>query len=147
MRTFIQLRNGVGYATVITPEGAPDHSVTPDDTTAIEVFTDNPDQFLKMKYDAETKSWSEAEYIVYADFDHEGRLTDIRRTYFVHETEGKAILTSEVKPDWRWVDGEWVKPYIEAEEVVASITAPYIDPETETEEERLARVAGSKHSH
>ena len=42
MRTFIQLRDNIGYATLNTPTNMPDHTVTPDHTTAVEVFTDNP---------------------------------------------------------------------------------------------------------
>jgi hypothetical protein len=81
MRTFIQLRNGVGYASVITPTDEPDHTITPDHTTAIEVFTADPDQFLKKKYDAETKTWSDAPVYRYAEVNNDGVPVEIKRTF------------------------------------------------------------------
>lgn len=110
MRTFIQLRNGVGYAIIITPTEAPDHTVTPDHTTAIEVFTDNADQFLKMKYEAETKSWSDAPLFVYGVLDEDGNIIEIRRTVFEYETDRHILIPADFERDWRWVDNEWVKP-------------------------------------
>jgi hypothetical protein len=120
MRTFIQLRNGVGYATLVTPNDSPDHTVTPDHTTAIEVFTDNPDQFLKKIYNAETKSWADAPIYIWAELNDKGNPIEIRRSVFEDEIKGP-IITEEVRPDWRWIDGEWVKPYIDAEEVAAQL--------------------------
>ena len=114
MKTFIQLRDGVGFATLIVPDGEPDHSVTPDHTTAVEVFTDNPDQFLKMKYDEKTKSWSEAELYVFAELDDLGRVIELRRTYFLHEADGKPLLSQEtlrdLRPDWTWDGEKWNIP-------------------------------------
>jgi hypothetical protein len=132
MRTFIQLRNGVGYATLITPEAEPDHTVTPDHTTAIEVFTDNPDQFLKMKYNAETKTWSEAPLIIYGVIDNFGRVIEIRRTVFPHEAEGLPIITesllSELRPDWTWDGEKWNVPNIVEAEVVSNELSAATDP-------------------
>ncbi len=126
MRTFIQLKNGVGYATLITPSDAPDHSVTPDDTTAIEVFTDNPDQFLKKVYDAETKSWSEAPLIRWAQVNQNGVMVEIGRTYFQHEVPNDALIVPEgVDGSYTWIDGEWVAPVIIVESTV-------VEPEPQT---------------
>jgi len=138
MKTFIQLRDGIGFATVIVPDGEPDHSVTPDHTTAIEVTTDNPDQFLKMKYDEKTKTWSEAPLIVYGVLDDFGNIIELRRTYFIHETEGHVVIPSDFEPTWRWVDNEWVKPVVI--QAVSSNDSLVIEAPQETEEERLARV-------
>lgn len=109
MKTFIQLRNGVGYATLITPEGEPDHTVTPDHTTAVEVFTTDPDQFLKKKYNEETKTWSNADVFFWAEISYNGSIMQINKTVFEHEIDGP-ILTPEVEPHWKWIDGEWVRP-------------------------------------
>jgi hypothetical protein len=141
MRTFIQLLDGIGYATVITPTDAPDHSVTPDNVTAIEVFTDNPDQFLNKRYDEVTKSWSEPELFIYGDVDKTGRIIEIRQTYLPAEVIGKPIITPEVRPDWLWINQEWVIPeVIDVQEVEQPLS---IGNTEETEEERLARVAAA----
>lgn len=119
MRTFIQLRDGVGYATVTTPTDAPDHSVTPDHTTAIEVFTDNPDQFLKMKYDADTNSWSEAPVIRYAQINSNGDIIEINYTVFTHEIDHDTkLMEADTTTLHKWVNGQWEAPYVEAEWVV-----------------------------
>jgi hypothetical protein len=110
MRTFIQLRDGIGYATIITPADAPDHTVTPDHTNAIEVFTDNPDQFLKMKYNAETKSWSEAPVLRYAEINAQGEIIEIKRTVFEHEVDDDTkLMEADTTHLHKWIDGEWVK--------------------------------------
>jgi hypothetical protein len=113
MRTFIQLRDGIGYATLVTPNDAPDHTVTPDHTTAIEVFTDNADQFLKMKYDAETNSWSEAPVIRYAQVNSQGDIIEITHTVFTHEIDHDTILMeADTTTLHKWIDGQWVAPVI-----------------------------------
>ena len=138
MRTFIQLLDGIGFAVVKT-NGEVDHSATPDNTTAIEVTTDNPDEFLNKKYNAETKSWSDAELIYYADVDSKGKPIEIKRTYFSHEAEGKPIITEDIEPSWTWNGTEWEKPYIDAEEITPtqSIEAPLTQDEKDVEIERL----------
>lgn len=113
MRTFIQLRDNVGYATIITPTDEPDHTVTPDHTTAIEVFTDNPDQFLRMKYDAETKSWSEAPIIRLAEINSNGDIIEIKYTVFTHEIDHDTkLMEADTTTFHKWRDGEWVLPEI-----------------------------------
>ena len=118
MRTFIQLRDGIGYATLTTPEGEPDHTVTPDHTTAIEVFTADPDQFLKKKYNESTKTWSDAEVLFWAEIAHNGAIMQINKTVFKHEIDGP-LLTPEVEPHWKWLDSKWVAP-LTPEEVRAA---------------------------
>jgi len=112
MRTFIQLRDGVGYATINTT-GEPNHTVTPDHTTAVEVFTDNPEQFLRKEYNAETKEWSDAPIIRFAEINENGELIEIRRTVFVHEIPNNAVvMPDEVNGSWKFINGEWVAPVI-----------------------------------
>ena len=111
MRTFIQLRNSVGYAIVITPEGEPDHSVTPDHTTAVEVFTENPDQFLNKKYNEETSTdpWTAAavlnierdpriKVVVLGAVSKRGELVDgfIRHGWVMHAAYNNAQYGSSV---------------------------------------------------
>lgn len=126
MRTFIQLRDGVGYATIITPTDAPDHTATPDHTTAVEVFTDNPDQFLKMKYDAETKSWSEAPIIRYAEINSNGDIIEIKYTVYTHEIDHDTkLMEADTTTFHKWRDGEWVLPVLHVDSTV-------IEPEPQT---------------
>jgi hypothetical protein len=120
MRTFIQLRDGIGYATIVTPTGEPDHTVTPDHTTAIEVFTENPDEFLNKKYDPETKSWSNAPIIRWAEVNENGVPVEIHRTVFAHQvSDTSLIMPDEANGLWKLIDGEWLAPviYVPSEQV------------------------------
>ncbi len=113
MGTFIQLRDGVGFAHITTPQGEPDHTVTPDHTTSIEVFTDSPDQFLNKKYDEETKSWSNADIIYYAEVNQHGQIIEIGKTYFTHLIPtGGVIMPSGADSYWKYIDNQWVEPII-----------------------------------
>jgi len=130
MRTFIQLRDGIGFATVNTPVGEPDHSVTPDHTTAVEVFTENPDQFLKMKYDKETNSWSESPIFRYAEINELGEIIEIRRTVFEHEIDNDTkLMNIDTTSAHKWVNGDWIPPcFIEpAPVIVESGVSPVVD--------------------
>ena len=116
MRTFIQLRDGIGYA-VINTEGEPDHSNTPSHTTSIEVFTDNPEKLIRKKYNQETKEWSDAPVIRFAEYNENGDLLEIRRTVFVHEIpDNSAIMPDKANGLWKFINGDWVSP-----EVIASL--------------------------
>ncbi len=121
MPTFIQLNNNVGYA-VIHASGEVDHTVTPDHITAIEYDGENPEQFLKKKYDPSTKTWSDAPLYVWCEVNEEGRIMEIRRTYFENEINGP-IMTEDVRPDSKWVNGAWV-----AAPVIEYISQPMSDP-------------------
>ena len=111
MRTFIQLRDNIGYATLNTPTNMPDHTVTPDHTTAVEVFTDNPEQFLGKKYDASTNTWSDSLVIRYAELNENGVPIEIHRTVFAHTISNNfVIMPDKADGNWRVVDGEWVAP-------------------------------------
>jgi len=110
MRTFIQLRNGIGYATINT-SGELDHSVTPNHTTAVEVFTDNPEQFLCKTYNAETNTWTDTPIIRFAEINENGELIEIRRTVFTHEIPNNTVvMPNEANNLWKFINGEWVEP-------------------------------------
>lgn len=112
MRTFIQLRDRIAFA-IINTTGELNHSTTPDHTTAVEVFTDTPEQFLKMTYNQETKSWSDTPLIIWAQVNGNGIITEIGRTYFKHEVPTDAIIVPEgVDSSYKWIDNEWVAPVI-----------------------------------
>jgi hypothetical protein len=119
MRTFIQLRDGIGYATLNTPINAPDHSMTPDHTTAIEVFTDNPEQFLGKKYDELTNTWSNSPIIRYAELNENGVPIEIRRTVFAYTVPSDTvIMPDEADGSWRFINNEWVAPVVYVESTV-----------------------------
>ena len=110
MKTFIQLRDGIGYATLNTT-GEPDHTITPDHTNAIEVVSENPDQFLRKQYNEETKSWSDAPIIRFADLNEKGEIVEIKRTVFIHEVSNNSvIMPDEADGSWRFINGEWAAP-------------------------------------
>lgn len=112
MRTFIQLRNNIGFAVLTTNGSEPDHSVTPDHTTAIEVTGhENPDSLLKKQYNPESQTWSDATIYRVAEINSLGDIVEIRRTVFQHEIDSDTIMMPEnVDFRWKYIDGEWVEP-------------------------------------
>jgi hypothetical protein len=70
MRTFIQFKDDVAFTTIQTPG----------ETDGVEVFTDNPEQFLKKKY--VDGSWVDAPLIRYAILDDSNTVVQIDKTYF-----------------------------------------------------------------
>ena len=96
MRTFIQLKDGIGWASVNTP-GEIDG--------AIEVESGTGDFYIKKKY--EDGVWSTADIIKFADINDDGSIIEIRRTYFSSEVTGP-IMLEETKADSKWIDGAWV---------------------------------------
>ena len=128
MRTFIQLQNNIGFSTVIVPSGEPDHSVTPNNITAVEVFTDNADQFLGKLYNQETNSWSDAPVIYYSEINQAGEIVEVRRTVFAHEVPANSqILSDNITAQHRYIDGEWVAPVVV--EPVSQPAPPPLPPE------------------
>jgi hypothetical protein len=70
MKTFIQFKDDVAFTTVQTPG----------ETDGVEVFTDNPEQFLNKKY--VDGSWVDAPLIRYAILDDSNTVVQIDKTYF-----------------------------------------------------------------
>ena len=111
MKTFIQLRNNIGFA-VLHTQGEPDHSVTPDHTTAVDVTGHrDPESLLKQIYDHETKTWTPAPVFKIADIGKLGDIVEIRRTVFTHEIDEDSVVMPEgVDFRYKYIDGEWVAP-------------------------------------
>lgn len=126
MRTFIQLRDGIGYATVNTT-GEPDHSVTPDHTTVVEVFTDNPEQFLCKKYNSETSTWTDTPIIKYAIVDEEGFIVEFKSTFFESEIKNNPIINSKISGSHKWDGTSWYVP----ESIQAEPLLPVVEEPTE----------------
>ena len=106
MRTFIQLQDNIGWAVVRSNE-MPDHTNTPANITIVEVFTSEPEQFLKKKYNPETTSWSDVDLITFAEVNNKGSIIEIKRTYFNHEVTGP-IITEDIPLDSKWINDNWV---------------------------------------
>ena len=96
MRTFIQLKDGIGWASVNT---------TGEIEGAIEVESGTGDFYIKKKY--ENGVWSDADIIKFAEINDDGSIIEIRRTYFLSEVTGP-IMSEGVKSDSKWIDGAWV---------------------------------------
>jgi hypothetical protein len=98
MRTFVQLKDGIGWASVNT---------TGEIEGAIEVEYGTGDFYIKKKY--EDGVWSEADIIKFAEINEDGSIVEIRRTYFSSEVNGP-IMTPEIKNTYKWIDNSWVNP-------------------------------------
>lgn len=96
MRTFIQLKDGIGWSFVNTPGEI---------VGAIEVESGTGDFYIKKKY--ENGVWSEADIIRFAEINDDGFIVEILRTYFPSEVTG-TIMTPETKSTSKWIDGSWV---------------------------------------
>jgi hypothetical protein len=114
MRTFIQLKDGIGWASVNT---------TGEVEGSIEVESGTGDFYIKKKY--EDGVWSEANIIKFAEINEDGSIIEIRRTYFLSEVNGP-IMNLDTKNSSKWVNGQWVnQPFLE----------PVVNPSSTTEEE------------
>lgn len=96
MRTFIQLKDGIGWASVNT---------TGEIEGAIEVESGTGDFYIKKKYENEV--WSEADIIKFAEINDDGSIIEILRTYFPSEVNGP-VMTAETQSTSKWIDGAWV---------------------------------------
>jgi hydrogenase maturation factor HypE len=96
MRTFIQLKDGIGWASINT---------TSKIEGAIEVDSGTGDFYIKKKYD--NGVWTDAELIKFAEINEDGDIVEIKRTYFSSEVDGP-IMNFDTKSTHKWVDGVWV---------------------------------------
>jgi hypothetical protein len=98
MRTFIQLKDGIGWASVNTAgevEGA------------VEVESGTGDFYIKKKY--ENGVWSDAPSIKWAEIDENGVILEVKRSYFSSEIDGP-IMTPDVQVTSVWKNGRWTEP-------------------------------------
>ncbi len=139
MKTFIQLRDGIAYA-VINTVGELDHSVTPDHTTAFEVFTDNPEQFLRKVYNAETGTWFDAPIIRFAEYNENGDLIEIKRTVFAHEIpDNAAVMPNEADGSWKFINGTW-----QASIIIEPTVQPVIEFSQIAEEQNIEKISSEE---
>jgi hypothetical protein len=100
MKTFIQLKDGIGFACVTTPG----------ETTGIEVNSENPDFFINKKY--ENGEWVEAPIILYAIVNSKGKITEIKNTVFPSIVGNNPIIDEDINPESIWDGSQWVLPTI-----------------------------------
>jgi hypothetical protein len=119
MRTFIQFKDDVAFSTIQTPG----------ETEGVEVFTDNPEQFLNKKYI--NGSWVDAPLIRYAILDDTNTVVQIDKTYFsslvgenIAIEDGQDVRINSV---WDGVGFTYTSTYVEP----VQITEPIVN-ETET---------------
>jgi hypothetical protein len=98
MRTFIQLKDSVGFATVNTSG----------ETDGIEVEPGTGDQYIGQLYS--NGEWSAAPIINYAILDQQGNIIELRSTQFPLDRGSWPEWNNEIPTNWRWVDGSWVDP-------------------------------------
>jgi hypothetical protein len=129
MKTFIQFKDDVAFTTVQTPG----------ETEGIEVFTDNPEQFLNKKYIND--SWVDAPVIRYAILDDSNTVVQIDKTYFSSLVGANIVIEdgTDVRINSVWNGVSFTLPtYIEplqiAEPIVdepLQIAEPIVDEITE----------------
>lgn len=110
MRTFIQFKDDVAFSTVQTPG----------ETDGIEVFTDNPEQFLKKKF--VDGSWVDAPVIRYAILDDTDTVVQIEKTYYSSLVGDNIVIEDDsVSINWTWDGVDFIAPvsnYVESIRVV-----------------------------
>jgi hypothetical protein len=101
MRTFIQLKDGIGWASVNT---------TGEVEGAIEVESGTGDFYIKKKY--EDGVWLEADIIKFAEISEDGSILEVKRTYYPSDVNG-IIMNEDTKTTDKFIDGVWVSENIE----------------------------------
>ena len=98
MRTFIQLKDNVGFAAVNTTG----------QTEGIEVEFGTGDQYIGKLYS--NSEWSAAPTITYAILNQNGNIVELRQTKYSSEVGSWPEWNSEIPTTWKWIDGSWVDP-------------------------------------
>lgn len=98
MKTFIQLKDGVGFAVVNTAG----------ETDGIEVDFGTGEQYLKKTYN--NGEWQDAPLLWFAEINNDGSIIEIRKTYFSSDIGDNPILTPDISPNAKWINGKWINP-------------------------------------
>jgi hypothetical protein len=102
MKTFMQLKDGIGFAYVRTTG----------ETEGIEVFVENPDVLINKKY--ENNEWVDAPVIWYATVNSKGKITEIKSTVFPSIVGDNPIIEEDINPESVWNGTTWTIPTVEA---------------------------------
>ena len=98
MKTFIQLKDNIGFAYVNTIG----------ETDGVEVSFGTGENYLGQLYS--DGSWSVAPTIKYAIVDENGAITEIRQTKFPSDCASWPEWNNEIPATWRWIGGAWIDP-------------------------------------
>jgi len=98
MKTFIQLKDNIGFANINTVG----------DTDGIEVPFGTGENYLGHLYSE--GNWSVAPLIKYAIVDEKGNIIELRQTKFLSDLGPWPEWNSEIPTTWKWIDGGWVDP-------------------------------------
>ena len=98
MRTFIQLKDNIGWAVVNTPG----------ETDGIEVDSGTGDFYVGKLYS--NSEWSIAPLIRYAIVNESGNIVELRETKYSSEVGSWPEWNSEIPTTWKWIDGSWIDP-------------------------------------
>jgi len=103
MKTFVQLKDSIGFAYINTVG----------ETDGIEVAFGTGENYIGQLYLNNT--WSVAPTIKYAIVDEAGAILEIRQTKFPSELGPWPEWNSEIPVTWNWINGEWINihPIIE----------------------------------
>lgn len=124
MKTFVQLKDGIGFAVVNTTG----------ETEGIEVAYGTGEQYLKKTY--KNGKWELADLIWFAEISYDGSIIEIRKTYYPSEVGDNPILTPDITSDSKYINGEWHKPLpVSPPEQIAL-------PDTTNEEDGLDETTG-----
>lgn len=119
MNTYVQLKDGVAFAYVIT-EGEVENGI---------LIEGNPDSYLEKAYI--NGQFVTAEPIYFGKLDLDGEtLIQINKTLFSSEVDGMVIDNPEVKIGWKW-DGNAFNPAPVVEPVVIYQVSPESIPSAE----------------
>jgi len=100
MKTFIQLKDGIGFAYVKTTG----------ETEGIEVSVENPDALINKKY--ENNQWVDAPVIWYATVNSKGKITEIKNTVFPSIVGSNPLIEEDINPESVWDGTNWNVPAV-----------------------------------
>ena len=98
MRTFVQLKDNIGWAVVNTSG----------ETEGIEVEFGTGDSYIEKLYS--NGQWSTTPTIIYAILNEDGSIVELRQTKFPSDLGSWPEWNSELPTTWKWIDGSWVDP-------------------------------------
>jgi hypothetical protein len=98
MKTFIQLKDNIGFAYIDTEK----------ETEGIEVSFGSGNDYICKEYN--NGVWTPAELLKYAFVDKDGRIIETRKTYFPSEIGENPIISIDTPHNFVWNGLSWSAP-------------------------------------